>query len=153
MTQPAWPSRSTSVNAGCSSYRMAIGTPTIRNEAVELVKLGLAALDELKNIDETLYGLFVASKQQPADPEMAAAKLRLIWDGAFRPLASLLEYSRRLVEGLIDESCLGLQENREQCRIAPRIFEIAQMLRGHLAAFASQFQPSVLMNLKLQALW
>ena len=29
------------------------------------------------------------------------------------------------IEGLIDESRLGLQEDREQCRIAPRSFEIA----------------------------
>jgi hypothetical protein len=76
----------------------AIGTPSIRTDAVELVKLGLAALDELKKIDETLYGLFVATKGEPADPEMAAAKLRLIWDGAFRPLTNLLEFCRSLAE-------------------------------------------------------
>lgn len=74
----------------------AIGTPSIRTEAVELVRLALAALDELKKIDESLYGLFVASRNAPADPEMAAAKLRLIWDGAFRPLTALIEYCLRI---------------------------------------------------------
>ena len=74
----------------------AIGTPSIRTEAVELVKLALEALDELKKIDESLYGLFVASRNAPADPEMAAAKLRLIWDGAFRPLSVLIDYCRRI---------------------------------------------------------
>lgn len=74
----------------------AIGTPSIRTEAVELVKLALEALDELKKIDESLYGLFVASRNAPADPEMAAAKLRLIWDGAFRPLTALIAYCQRI---------------------------------------------------------
>ena len=74
----------------------AIGTPSIRTEAVELVKLALEALDELKKIDESLYGLFVASRNAPANPEMAAAKLRLIWDGAFRPLTALIDYCRRI---------------------------------------------------------
>jgi hypothetical protein len=74
----------------------AIGTPSIRTDAVELVKLGLAALDELKKIDESLYGLFVATKGERTDPEMAAAKLRLIWDGAFYPLKTLLEFCRGL---------------------------------------------------------
>lgn len=74
----------------------AIGTPSIRTEAVELVRLALAALDELKKIDESLYGLFVASRNAPADPEMAAAKLRLIWDGAFRPLTALIDYCLRI---------------------------------------------------------
>jgi hypothetical protein len=74
----------------------AISTPSIQKEASELVRLALAALDELRQIDESLYGLFVAAKNQPADPAQAAAKLRLLWDGAFRPLGALLGYCRRL---------------------------------------------------------
>lgn len=81
----------------------AISTPSIRSEAVEIVRLALAALDELKKIDESLYGLFVASKHEPSDPEMAAAKLRLIWDGAFRPLTTLLEYCREVAAGVTHE--------------------------------------------------
>lgn len=75
----------------------AIGTPSIQKEASELVRLGLAALDELRQIDDSLYGLFVASRNQPADPAQASAKLRLLWDGAFRPLTALLAFCRRLV--------------------------------------------------------
>ena len=82
----------------------AISTPSIRNEAVEVVRLALAALDELKKIDESLYGLFVASKNEPRDPEMAAAKLRLIWDGAFRPLTTLLEYCREVAAGVVHDA-------------------------------------------------
>ena len=74
----------------------AISTPSIQKEASELVRLGLAALDELRQIDDSLYGLFVAARNQPADPAQAAAKLRLLWDGAFRPLGALLAYCRRL---------------------------------------------------------
>jgi hypothetical protein len=74
----------------------AIGTPSIQKDASELVRLALAALDELRQIDESLYGLFVAAKSQPADPAQASAKLRLLWDGAFRPLGALLGYCRRL---------------------------------------------------------
>ena len=81
----------------------AISTPSIRNEAVETVRLALDALEELKKIDESLYGLFVATKAEPADPEMAAAKLRLIWDGAFRPLITLLEYCRNLAAGVAQD--------------------------------------------------
>jgi hypothetical protein len=74
----------------------AISTPSIQKEAGELVRLALAALDELRQIDESLYGLFVAARNQPADPAQASAKLRLLWDGAFRPLGALLAYCRRL---------------------------------------------------------
>jgi hypothetical protein len=76
----------------------AISTPSIQKEASELVRLALAALDELRQIDESLYGLFVAARNQPADPVQAAAKLRLLWDGAFRPLSALLAFCRRLRE-------------------------------------------------------
>jgi hypothetical protein len=75
----------------------AISTPSIQKEVSELVRLALAALDELRQIDESLYGLFVASRNQPSDPVQAAAKLRLLWDGAFRPLTALLAFCRRLV--------------------------------------------------------
>lgn len=75
----------------------AISTPSIQKEASELVRLALAALDELRQIDDSLYGLFVASRNHPADPVQAAAKLRLLWDGAFRPLSALLAFCRRLV--------------------------------------------------------
>lgn len=74
----------------------AIGTPAIQKDASELVRLALAALDELRQIDESLYGLFVAARNQPSDPAQAAAKLRLLWDGAFRPLSALLAFCRRL---------------------------------------------------------
>jgi hypothetical protein len=75
----------------------AISTPSIQKEAGELVRLALAALDELRQIDDSLYGLFIASRNQPADPVQASAKLRLLWDGAFRPLSALLAFCRRLV--------------------------------------------------------
>jgi len=80
----------------------AISTASIRNEAVETVRLALEALEELKQIDESLYGLFVATKQD-SDPDMAAAKLRLIWDGAFRPLVVLLEFCRNLAAGVAQD--------------------------------------------------
>ncbi len=74
----------------------AISTPSIQKEASELVRLALAALDELRQIDDSLYGLFVSARKQPADPGQAAAKLRLLWDGAFRPLGALLAFCRKL---------------------------------------------------------
>jgi hypothetical protein len=76
----------------------AIVTPSIQKDASELVRLALQALDELRQIDESLYGLFVASRSEPADPAQAAAKLRLLWDGAFRPLGALLAFCRRMAE-------------------------------------------------------
>ena len=74
----------------------AIGTARIQHQAGDLVRLALVALDHLRQLDESLYERFVASRAAPTDPEANEAKLRALWDHTFEGLLELLAYCRAL---------------------------------------------------------
>ena len=74
----------------------AIGTPRIQNQAGELVRLALTALEDLKQLDESLYERFLASRKAPDDRAKTQAGLRKLWDDTFGALDPLLAYCRGL---------------------------------------------------------
>jgi hypothetical protein len=74
----------------------AIGTPRIQSQAGELVRLALTALEDLKQLDESLYERFLASRTSPNDQAKTQAGLRKLWDETFGGLAPLLAYCRAL---------------------------------------------------------
>lgn len=76
----------------------AIGTPSIQQPAGELTRLALKALDDLRQLDESLYERFVASRSAPTDPTATAASLRTLWRQTFDGLTDLLDYCKRLLE-------------------------------------------------------
>ncbi len=78
----------------------AIQTPRIQHQAQELVRLALRALDDLRQLDESLYERFVATREAPADPDAAAASLQKLWDTTFSGLRQLLWYCRSLAVDL-----------------------------------------------------
>jgi len=73
-----------------------IQTPRIQNQAQELVRLSLRALDDLRMLDESLYERFVATRKVPTDPEAATASLQKLWDTTFAGLRQLLWFIRSL---------------------------------------------------------
>ena len=74
----------------------AIATPAIRNEATELVGLGLSALSDLRKLDDSLYGRFVTSRALKQRPEQIAEGLRTVWTETFTTLEHLLAYTQAL---------------------------------------------------------
>ncbi len=74
----------------------AIGTPRIQNQAGELVRLALTALEDLKQLDESLYERFLASRSAPADAAQSEAGLRKLWDDTFGSMTPLLAFCRAL---------------------------------------------------------
>jgi hypothetical protein len=74
----------------------AIGTPRIQSQAGELVHLALTALEDLKQLDESLYERFLASRTSPNDQAKTQAGLRKLWDETFGGLAPLLAYCRAI---------------------------------------------------------
>ena len=58
----------------------AISTPKILQQAGELIRLSFRALDDLKQLDESLYERFLATRKAPEDPVAAEAGLRKLWD-------------------------------------------------------------------------
>lgn len=73
----------------------AIGNPRIQNQAQELVALALRALEDLKQLDESLYERFVASRT--ANTSAAAADdLRELWDHTFGGVLELLAFCQSL---------------------------------------------------------
>jgi hypothetical protein len=76
----------------------AIATPKIQMHAGELVRLALAALDDLKRLDEGLYERFVASREAHEDASANADGLRKLWDQTFSGLKELL-YFIQMLEG------------------------------------------------------
>ncbi|CAN5795549.1 hypothetical protein BH11MYX2_BH11MYX2_10390 [soil metagenome] len=74
--------------------QQAIGTPRIQSQAQELVQLSLAALDQLKALDESLYERFVATRSAPT--ERANESLRRLWESTFRGMLELLVFCRQL---------------------------------------------------------
>ncbi|MBS1122655.1 MAG: hypothetical protein H6Q90_4883 [Deltaproteobacteria bacterium] len=83
--------------------RLVIVTPRIQNQASELVRLSLRALDHLTQLDEGLYERFVASQGVAVDPAAHAASLRRLWDHTFGGLLELLTFCRSLVEDVPQE--------------------------------------------------
>jgi hypothetical protein len=74
----------------------AIGTPRILNQAAELVRLALTALEDLKQLDESLYERFLETRKSPADKAKTEAGLRKLWDETFGGLEPLLAFCRAL---------------------------------------------------------
>lgn len=74
----------------------AIQTPRIQNQAQELVRLSLRALDDLRMLDESLYERFVATRDAPSDREAAADGLQKLWETTFGGLRQLLWFIRSL---------------------------------------------------------
>lgn len=74
----------------------AIATPKIQMHAGELVRLALAALDDLKRLDEGLYERFVASRDAHEDASANADGLRKLWDTTFAGLKELLYFIQAL---------------------------------------------------------
>ena len=76
--------------------QQAIATPKILNQASELIRLALRALDDLRQLDESLYERFVASRDAPNDPTTTTASLQKLWDLTFGGLRQLLWFCRSL---------------------------------------------------------
>jgi len=74
----------------------AIQTPRILNQAQELVRLALRALDDLRQLDESLYERFVATRDAPTDLEFASASLKKLWEHTFGGLRQMLWFCRSL---------------------------------------------------------
>ena len=74
----------------------AIATPKIQMHAGELVRLALAALDDLKRLDEGLYERFVASREAREDASSSNDGLRKLWDLTFAGLKELLYFIQAL---------------------------------------------------------
>lgn len=76
----------------------AISTPRIQSQAGELVRLALTALEDLKQLDESLYERFLESRRTPDDRGKTEAGLRKLWNETFGGLEPLLEFCRTLGE-------------------------------------------------------
>ncbi|HEY6032807.1 MAG TPA: hypothetical protein VIV58_01070, partial [Kofleriaceae bacterium] len=76
----------------------AIQTPRIQSQAWELVSLAQRALDDLRQLDDSLYERFVATRDAPADPKTAAESLEKLWDTTFGGLRQLLWACRSMVD-------------------------------------------------------
>jgi len=76
----------------------AIQTPRIQNQAWELVSLAQRALDDLRQLDDSLYERFVATRDAPVDQKTAAESLEKLWDTTFSGLRQLLWACRSMVD-------------------------------------------------------
>ncbi|HET9990555.1 MAG TPA: hypothetical protein VFQ65_18630 [Kofleriaceae bacterium] len=76
----------------------AIQTPRIQTQAGELVTLAQRALDDLRQLDDSLYERFVATRDAPADTRAAAESLHKLWDTTFGGLRQLLWCCRSIVD-------------------------------------------------------
>lgn len=74
----------------------AIGTPRIQTQAGDLVRLALTALEDLKQLDESLYERFLESRDAPQSKTKTEAGLRKLWDETFGGLEPLLAFCRSL---------------------------------------------------------
>jgi hypothetical protein len=75
-----------------------ISTARIQQQVGELVTLSLRALDDLRQLDESLYERFVATRKTPEDPKAAKQGMRRLWDDTFRGLRELLVYTRTILD-------------------------------------------------------
>jgi hypothetical protein len=62
------------------------------------VRVALAALDDLRQLDESLYERFVTTRDRPQDPAASASSLRQLWNDTFRGLLKLLALSRAFAQ-------------------------------------------------------
>lgn len=92
-----------------SRLRRAIASPKIQQQAEELVRLALRALDDLKQLDESLYERYVESRRTQQEPTAAAARIRVLAHDTFRGLLELLAFSR----SLLGENPIRVQEVQE----------------------------------------
>jgi hypothetical protein len=79
-----------------SRLQRAIGTPRIQQQAGELVRLALVALEDLKQIDESLYERFLATRSSKLGPAEQVEGLRKLWHDTFRGLEEMLAFARSL---------------------------------------------------------
>jgi hypothetical protein len=80
-----------------SRLSRAISTPRIQQQAGELVRLSLRALDDLRQLDESLYERFLETRQNPEDASAATARMRKLWEDTFRGLRELLAYAKTVL--------------------------------------------------------
>lgn len=60
------------------------------------MRLALKALDDLRMLDESLYGRFVATREAPNDPAKAVESLQKLWETTFSGLNQTLSFIRSL---------------------------------------------------------
>lgn len=61
------------------------------------MRLALRALDDLRQLDESLYERFVDTRTNPEDSDAAAVRMRKLWDDTFRGLRELLSYTQKVI--------------------------------------------------------
>jgi hypothetical protein len=76
----------------------AIRTQPMQQQAGELVRLAHEALSDMRNLDDSLYDQFLATRERPEDSDAAKASLGRLWNDTFRGLRALLAFCRRLAE-------------------------------------------------------
>lgn len=81
-----------------SRLERAISTPKVQQQVGELIRLALTALEDLKQLDESLYERFVTTRTNPQGPEAVAEGMRRLWEDTFRGLHQMLAYARTVVE-------------------------------------------------------
>lgn len=62
------------------------------------MRLALTALEDLKQLDESLYERFVATRSNPQGPEAVATGMRKLWEDTFRGLHGMLAFARSLAQ-------------------------------------------------------
>ena len=58
----------------------------------------MTALEDLKQLDESLYERFVSTRSNPQGPEAVAAGMRKLWEDTFRGLHNMLAFARTLAQ-------------------------------------------------------
>lgn len=61
------------------------------------MRLAFRALDDLRQLDESLYERFLETRTAPEDPDAARQRMRKLWDDTFRGLRELLAYTKTIV--------------------------------------------------------
>ncbi len=60
----------------------------------------MRALDDLRQLDESLYERFLETREAPEDPQSGTLRMRKLWEDTFRGLRELLGYAKTvLAEG------------------------------------------------------
>ena len=122
-----------------SRLTRAISTPRIQQHASELVRLALRALDDLRQLDESLYERFLETRNAPEDSEAATQRMRKLWDDTFRGLRELLTYSKTVLgerkQKVIDKV---VEEVSGMRRRAQEFEENPELVRGIVAEGAEK---------------
>lgn len=61
------------------------------------MQLALRALDDLRQLDESLYERFVETRKAPEDSHAASQRMRKLWDDTFRGVRELLVYTKSVL--------------------------------------------------------